>query len=95
MATFTMYAYPRGDNQPTRIGIVAGRQFNTHVRRNRAKRRLRAASRALLTQLPPGYDLVLVAHTAVLNAPFESIQRQLADALSQLSILKEEGGGSP
>lgn len=90
MTTFTMYAYPRRDDQPTRIGIVAGRRFDTHVRRNRARRRLRAACRALLPHLPTGYDLVLVAHTSALNAPFDAIRRQLIDALRQLNLL--EGG---
>jgi len=94
MATFTIYAYPRQDDQPTRIGIVAGRRFETHVRRNRAKRRLRAACQALLPQLPPGYDLVLVAQLPALDAPFEQLQRELVGALSELGILLSEGGGS-
>lgn len=92
MATFTIYVYPRRDEQPTRIGIVAGRRFDTHVRRNRVKRRLRAACRALLPHLPMGYDMVLVAHPSALNAPFEQIQRELSLALRQLHILKAEGG---
>jgi len=94
MTTFTMYAYPRRDDQPTRIGIVAGRRFDTHVRRNRARRRLRAACHALLPQLPGGYDLVLVAHPSALDAPFGKIRRELATALQQLGLLKVEGGHS-
>ncbi|MCS7066022.1 MAG: ribonuclease P protein component [Fimbriimonadales bacterium] len=94
MATFTLYAYSRRDDQPTRIGIVAGRQFATHVQRNRARRRLRAACRALWSQLPTGYDLVLTARPVVLNAPFVEIQQELTDALRQLGLLQGEGGGS-
>jgi ribonuclease P protein component len=91
MATFTIYAYSRGDDQPPRIGIVAGRRFGTHVRRNRAKRRLRAACRLLLPQLPHGYDLVLVAHPTVLDAPFEVARRELGSALRQLHLLPAGG----
>lgn len=95
MTTFTLYACPRTDNQPTRIGIVVGRRLGTHVRRNRAKRRLRAACRARLSQLRAGYDLVLVAHEPVLTAPFVQIERELTDALRQTGVLNFEEGGRP
>ncbi|MEN3001061.1 MAG: ribonuclease P protein component [Armatimonadota bacterium] len=91
MATFTLYAYLREDDQPSRVGIVAGRQFESPVRRHRAKRRLRAACHALWSRIAPGYDLVLVAHKPVLHAPFEQIQHQLIEALTQLGVLKEGG----
>jgi ribonuclease P protein component len=93
MATFTLYAYPRRDDEPTRIGIVAGRRFKTLVQRNRVKRRLRAACRALWMQMAPGYDLVLVTHEPALSAPFGQIQRELGTALQQLRLLKVEEGG--
>ncbi len=94
MATFTLYAYPRQDDEPTRIGIVAGRRFRTLVQRNRAKRRLRAACRALWTQMAPGYDLVLITHEPALDVPFGQIQHELREALRQLRLLKAEGGGA-
>jgi len=94
MATFTLYAYSRRDDEPTRIGIVAGRRFRTLVQRNRAKRRLRAACRALWTQMAPGYDLVLITHEPAMDAPFKQIQQELREALQQLRLLKAEGGGA-
>jgi ribonuclease P protein component len=94
MATFTLYVYPRRDDEPTRVGIVAGRRFKTLVQRNRVKRRLRAACRALWMQMAPGYDLVLVTHEPALSAPFEQIQQELRQALQPLQILKAEGGAA-
>jgi ribonuclease P protein component len=94
MMTFTLYAYPRWDDAPTRIGIVAGRRFRTLVQRNRVKRRLRAACRTLWTQMAPGYDLVLVAQEPALSAPFGQIQQELDTALQQLQLLKAEGGSA-
>lgn len=78
-----MYVYARGDDAPTRTGFVVGRRFGTHVARNRVKRRLRAAARALWTQLPPGYDLVCVARTPAASAPIDALRDQLERALRQ------------
>ena len=83
MESFTMYVYARGDDAPTRLGFVVGRRFGTHVARNRVKRRLRAAARALWTQLPPGYDLVCVARPPATNAPIDALRDQLQRALLQ------------
>ncbi|MGQ9901972.1 MAG: ribonuclease P protein component [Fimbriimonadales bacterium] len=83
MESFTMYVYARGDDAPTRMGFVVGRRFGTHVARNRVKRRLRAAARALWAQLPHGYDLVCVARPPAANAPIDALRDQLQRALQQ------------
>jgi ribonuclease P protein component len=41
------------------------------VERNRAKRRLRAATEPFLSRLKPGTDLILFARLAVLQVKFE------------------------
>ncbi len=90
MESFTMYVHARGDDAPTRMGFVVGRRFGAHVQRNRVKRRLRAAARALWRQLPVGYDVVCVARDAATTTPIEQIQRQMQQAIEQATC--SQGG---
>lgn len=57
-----------------RVAVIAGRAIGNAVRRNRAKRRLRAAARTVT--LPP-VDVVVDARPAVLDAPFEHLPADL------------------
>ena len=47
------------------------------VRRNRAKRRLRAAIQPMLAELKPGWDAVLIARQPLLSAPFLELRQAL------------------
>ncbi|MFN7016535.1 MAG: ribonuclease P protein component [Fimbriimonadales bacterium] len=91
MESFTMYVHARGDDAPTRMGFVVGRRFGAHVQRNRVKRRLRAAARALWERLPAGYDVVCVARNAAATAPIEQIQHQMQQAIER--VARSQGGG--
>ena len=84
-ASFLLQARARGDDQPqTRVGFTASKKIGNAVARNRAKRRLRAAARAVLAQnARPGWDYVLVARpTATIARPFADLLADLATALS-------------
>ncbi len=71
----------RANEQPhTRVGVVAGRAVGNAVKRNRAKRVLRAAVRALQGSLRPGWDLVLIARAPLLS----SAQAEVIEALRTL-----------
>ncbi len=87
---FTLYAYSRGDDQPTRIGFVVGRRFGSHPVRNRVKRRLRAGIRPLWTHLKQGYDLVVVAREASDQIPVSAITQQAREAFQSLHLMKED-----
>ncbi|MFN4033577.1 MAG: ribonuclease P protein component [Fimbriimonadales bacterium] len=90
MESFTMYVHARGDDAPTRLGFVVGRRFGAHVQRNRVKRRLRAAARALWQQLPIGYDVVCVARGAARTAPIPQLQQQMQQAIDR--AIRSQGG---
>ncbi|MFQ3611419.1 MAG: ribonuclease P protein component [Fimbriimonadales bacterium] len=83
MKAFSLYAYPRHDDAPTRFGFVVGRRFGTHGMRNRLKRRLRAVVRPLLSALPSGYDCVMVARQALPETPFADLHQQVAQAFQE------------
>jgi ribonuclease P protein component len=77
-ATVVVHALRRPQG-PTRAAVVAGRKVGGAVRRNRAKRRLRAALSQL--DLPTATDLVVVARAAAVGAPFAELLDDLRSGL--------------
>lgn len=85
MEAFSVYALPREEGHPTRVGFVVGKRFRTHPLRNRAKRRLRAVVRALWHQIPPHHDWVFVAREPLLTMPYKMLVHQVCEALRKLA----------
>jgi len=68
-----------------RIGYTASKKIGNAVQRNRAKRRLRAACRALLPlEAVPGYDYVIIARHMVLDMPYKKLYKELKTALTEI-----------
>lgn len=63
-----------------RLGITAGKKIGNAVKRNRAKRIIRAAYSAAELQMPVGIDLVFVARS--------TLPEQKSDALTQSLLSK-------
>ena len=74
----TVHVRERDDVGPPKATVVAGRRVGSAVRRNRAKRRLRAA--LSLQTLPAGRDIVLVARPGADEAPFSQLCQETAQA---------------
>lgn len=72
-----------------RVGVSAGLAVGNAVKRNRAKRLLRAAMRDLLPQTVPGSELLLVARPSLSGSDFQQTRSAL------LSLLKRAGLLSP
>jgi ribonuclease P protein component len=82
---FVLQAGPRGVATEIGIGFTASRRIGGAVARNRARRRLRAAVRAILPgAAKPGYDYVLVARPAILTCPFNVVLSDLATAFARV-----------
>ena len=58
--SFVLVLAGRKDRGPARLGITASRKIGGAVVRNRAKRLVREAFRALGELFPPGLDLVVI-----------------------------------
>jgi ribonuclease P protein component len=61
----------KGSPGPPRVAFVAGKGVGNAVRRNRAKRRLRAAMARI--RLRDGLTYVVIARRGAVDAPFQSL----------------------
>jgi len=76
------------------LGFTASRRVGKAVARNRARRRLVEAARAVLPgPARPGFNYVIVARPAVLTCPFERLLSDLRTAFARLSPRAQ--GASP
>ena len=82
-----LQARNRGDDQPlVRIGFTATRKVGGAVVRNRAKRRMRQAARALVPTLgKPGHYYVFIARGGAPTRPWARLLDDVKSALLSLS----------
>ena len=88
------YAHPlvvliaQPSDQPhVRVGIAAGKTVGLAVKRNRAKRLLRAAMQRLLPDLAPGSDLLLIARAPLVVASLEETAAALTVLLRRAGLI--------
>jgi ribonuclease P protein component len=74
-----------GAARDTRVGLAVSRKVGNAVVRNRVKRWLREAVRALGSSFPPAADLVLIAHASAASAGFWALRADLHSVLTRLS----------
>ncbi len=87
MPSMVVQARKRGDDEPiVHVGFTCSKKVGNAVQRNRAKRRLRAAVRAVLPSMArPGWDYVLIGrHSATATRGWPDLCRDLESALSRL-----------
>lgn len=73
----------------TRIGITASKTVGNAVRRNRAKRRLRAVIRQTVATLTPGWDIVLVARPGLPDADGAAVSSAVEQLIKRAKFQKE------
>ncbi len=72
-----------------RVGITTGKKLGHAVYRNRTRRRLREIYRLNEEKFQPGWDIVVVARTRAVNAPFQRLTDSYLSLAAKLGILKE------
>ena len=89
---FILWALPNTLTD-VRIGITASRKVGNAVARNRVRRLLREASRQLYGNISEGWDIVLVARSALVIAKEPQVERALETMLHRAKLWKpiEEG----
>jgi ribonuclease P protein component len=80
----------RNASPHSRFGIVAGKTVGGAVQRNRAKRRLRAAVRAIGRETRPGYDVILIARPAVVEAEWSDVCEAVRRLFERAGLVPSE-----
>ncbi len=79
-----LQALARPDTAPARLGFTVTKKVGNAVIRNRTRRRLRAAARAVLAEAPrTGLDLVLIGRDGTRARPFPALLDDLRAALER------------
>ena len=76
----------------TRFGVIAGRSVGIAVKRNRAKRLIRAALQELIPSVAPGWDVIVIARRAMSDSNFQMTSEGLKSLLTRAHIIKVDHG---
>jgi ribonuclease P protein component len=80
------------DLERTRFGFSTGRRLGSAVTRNRVRRRLRAAVRALAPRISPGWDVLIVARPPSATATYASLAEGVERVLRGGQLLRGAEG---
>jgi ribonuclease P protein component len=72
----------------TRVGVVASRAVGMAVKRNRAKRLIRAALQELLPVVEPGWDMIIIARRPMNGSSYQKTFEAIRLLLARAQILK-------
>ena len=86
---FVLYARRNQLNQ-NRVGITVSKKLGKAHIRNRTRRRIREVYRLNEEKFQPGWDIVVVARTRAVDAPFEKLTRSYLALAKKLNLLVEE-----
>ncbi len=79
------------DVDHARLVAVAGKKLAKAVKRNRMRRRLRAAFRLHQEQFPKGFDLALIARPGLLEASWTEIVTAVQKAVEKAASGRDHG----
>ena len=77
----------RTDLETTRFGLATGRRLGKAVVRNRARRRIREVLRVMAPSFQPGWDVLIIARPAVVEADHDAVVGALRRVLRSGGVL--------
>ncbi|MFL5725125.1 MAG: ribonuclease P protein component [Chloroflexota bacterium] len=77
----------RTDLETTRFGLSTGRKLGGAVVRNRVRRRLREALRVMAPSFQPGWDVLIIARPAIVDADHATLVGVLRRLLHRGGVL--------
>ena len=84
---FAVILYKRNGLKFTRTAFVASKKVGNSVKRNRSRRLMRAAYRAIEPNVKSGYDIIFVARAAITECREPEVEKQLRKSLEGAGIL--------
>ncbi len=84
---FAVIIYKRNGLKYTRTAFVSSKKVGNSVERNRSRRIMRAAFRALEPDIKRGYDIIFVARSSITGCKEPEVERQLRKSLSSEELL--------
>ena len=76
----------------SRVGITVSKKLGHAVVRNRVRRRLREIYRLHEDSFCPGWDIVVVARSRAVDAPFDRLTANYLSLAGRAGILRQEAG---
>jgi len=83
-----LYARPNRSST-NRVGVTVSKKLGCAVVRNRIRRRLREVYRLNESRFTPGWDIVVVARSRCVGAPFGKLLTAYLSLAEKAGILKE------
>lgn len=80
----------RNGLQVSRLGLTTSTKLGHAVVRNRVRRRLREVYRLQESSLHKGYDIVIVARSAAVEAEFSDLTHAFSSAVQKLGLRVQE-----
>jgi ribonuclease P protein component len=77
----------RTDLETTRFGLATGRKLGGAVVRNRVRRRLREGLRAMAPSFQPGWDVLIIARPAIVEADHRTLVDTLRRVLMRAGVV--------
>jgi len=79
-----------------RVGFTVSKKVGNAVKRNRAKRRLKAlAAEILPTHAKVGYDLVIIGRRTTIDRPYAKLTGDLLKALDKMGVARTQSETEP
>jgi ribonuclease P protein component len=79
--------FVRNDLETTRFGFATGKRLGGAVIRNRARRRLREELRVMAPSFQPGWDVLIIARPAIVEADQDVLVGALRRVLRSGGVL--------
>ena len=73
-----------------RVGVTVSKKLGGAVVRNRVRRRLREVYRLHEQQFAPGWDIVVVARSRAVDAPFDKLTKSYLSLAKRAGCLRED-----
>jgi len=82
-----------GGKSNSRFAVTAGGSIGNAVKRNRAKRLIRAALSDFLAGIKPGYDSVIIARKPLINSSYGETSIALQSLLEKAGLINSKIDG--